>query len=79
MECKICGNTENNQSFNIQERQVCTKEWFPYFQCAGCGCIQIVSIPVNMEKYYPQNYYSFQQGEFIDRKLSFFKRCNPII
>lgn len=74
MECKICGNRENNQSFNIQERQVCIKEWFPYFQCGNCGCVQIVSIPGNMSKYYPQNYYSFQQGEFTDPKLSFFQK-----
>ena len=37
------------------------KDQFEYFECADCGCLQIKKIPSNLSRYYPQNYYSFQQ------------------
>jgi len=36
-----------------------TRDKFPYFQCSRCGCLQIKEIPSNIEKYYPNNYYSY--------------------
>jgi 2-polyprenyl-3-methyl-5-hydroxy-6-metoxy-1,4-benzoquinol methylase len=32
---------------------------FEYIECGKCGCIQISKIPDNMDRYYPDNYYSF--------------------
>ena len=32
---------------------------FEYFKCSRCGCLQIKSIPENLSRYYPENYYSF--------------------
>jgi len=32
---------------------------FSYFECQGCGCLQIAQIPPDMAKYYPKQYYSF--------------------
>jgi SAM-dependent methyltransferase len=31
------------------------------YKCPVCGCLQIAEIPQNLSKYYPQNYYSYQQ------------------
>jgi SAM-dependent methyltransferase len=36
------------------------REGFGYFQCARCQCLQIRSIPADMARYYPSNYYSME-------------------
>lgn len=35
-------------------------EYFDYLECGYCGCLQLLKIPTNMEKYYPPTYFSFQ-------------------
>jgi SAM-dependent methyltransferase len=35
-----------------------TRDEFPYFECAKCGCLQIGSVPENLASYYPREYYS---------------------
>ena len=37
------------------------REPFEYVECASCGCLQIKEIPIELNKYYPENYYSFQK------------------
>ncbi|MDZ7411309.1 MAG: class I SAM-dependent methyltransferase [candidate division KSB1 bacterium] len=34
------------------------REWFTYYECFNCGCLQIAEIPADLSKYYPANYYS---------------------
>ena len=36
------------------------REEFEYLKCGNCGCLQIAEIPINLSKYYPDNYYSLQ-------------------
>jgi SAM-dependent methyltransferase len=36
------------------------REKFSYYRCASCECLQIDGLPANMDKYYPNDYYSFQ-------------------
>lgn len=60
-QCKVCFNTQNNISYIGREMMFGTRDEFPYFKCSVCGCLQIVEIPANLEKYYPTNYYSYQQ------------------
>jgi 2-polyprenyl-3-methyl-5-hydroxy-6-metoxy-1,4-benzoquinol methylase len=59
--CKICGNSENNKEFKIKEMMFGFRDEFTYFECSKCGCLQIMQIPRNMEKYYLSNYYSFKK------------------
>ena len=59
VQCKICGNKENNLSFNISENMLGLKIFFEYIECGNCKCLQIVTIPENLSKYYPIKYYSF--------------------
>jgi 2-polyprenyl-3-methyl-5-hydroxy-6-metoxy-1,4-benzoquinol methylase len=33
---------------------------FHYFQCARCNCLQIEDFPLDVAKYYPDTYYSYQ-------------------
>lgn len=60
-QCNICSNIQNNVSFTGREMMFGEKDEFTYFKCPVCGCLQIADIPNNLEKYYPENYYSFQQ------------------
>lgn len=35
------------------------RDEFTYYECSGCGCLQIAEVPANIMKYYPPYYYSF--------------------
>ena len=59
MKCRICENYKNNKEYEVKEMMLGLREKFTYFQCSECECLQIASIPVNMSKYYPKDYYSF--------------------
>lgn len=57
-QCKICGNTANNRPLKVRALELC--EEFQYVECADCGCLQIIELPKDMEKYYDSNtYYSY--------------------
>ncbi len=59
-ECKICGNTQNNKIYQVKEMQLGLREYFDYLNCNNCGCMQLLNIPNDFSKYYPnQVYYSF--------------------
>ncbi len=36
------------------------REEFAYLECGCCRCLQIAEIPLDMGRYYPENYYSFR-------------------
>jgi len=57
--CRICKNHKDNKRYLIKEMLFGTRDVFEYFQCNVCGCLQIAEIPDNIEKYYPEKYYSF--------------------
>lgn len=60
MECKICGNAENNTSYMAKEMMLGLRDEHEYMQCSACGCLQIVRIPENLPEYYPnEDYYSY--------------------
>ena len=60
-ECRICGNEKRNTVYSVKEMEFGTKEEFAYFECAHCGCVQILEIPGNMGSYYPENYFAFKK------------------
>lgn len=60
MECKICGNTDNNTSYIAKEMMLGLRDEHEYLQCSACDCLQIVHVPENLPDYYPnENYYSY--------------------
>lgn len=61
LRCRVCGSTGQHQTYHVREMMFGTREEFPYFLCAHCGCLQITEIPHNLFKYYPDNYYSIDQ------------------
>jgi SAM-dependent methyltransferase len=59
--CKICSNTLNNKIYIAREMMFGLRDEFVYFQCSGCGCLQIAEFPSDISKYYSaENYYSFK-------------------
>lgn len=61
--CKVCGNNSGNTVHEIKEMQLGLREMFAYMECGNCGCMQLLDIPVNLGKYYPnEGYYSFNLG-----------------
>jgi 2-polyprenyl-3-methyl-5-hydroxy-6-metoxy-1,4-benzoquinol methylase len=62
--CRICGNAEANKTYIAKEMMFGLKDEFEYLECANCKCLQLMSIPADLSKYYPENYYSyFSKGE----------------
>ncbi len=60
MKCYICSNEIQNRDFFAKEMMMGFRDIFHYFECSNCGCVQIDHIPHDISKYYPANYYSFQ-------------------
>jgi SAM-dependent methyltransferase len=59
MFCVICNNDlSNSEQLLIKEMMFGTRECFEYLICNDCQCIQIKSIPDDMSKYYPDDYYT---------------------
>ena len=71
-ECKICGNISQNKSFIATERLLGIRDEFIYFECSRCCCVQIQKVPENIAKYYPNEYYSYQEPSFANK-------LNPIL
>ncbi len=73
--CKICGNKNDNQFYNVREMQFGTRDEFIYCQCSGCGCLQLVNPPADLSKYYPKEYFSFQihKEKYLKQKLNVFR------
>ena len=67
LKCKICNNSAHNLSFTARERMLGLNDEFEYFECSNCKCIQIIKIPENIDHYYPDNYYSYQNPSFASK------------
>ncbi len=67
MVCRICGNSENNTEYSAKEMMFGLRDEFDYFLCNDCNCLQIASIPEDMSRYYPEQYYSF--GAYSGKKF----------
>jgi SAM-dependent methyltransferase len=72
-ECRICNN-KLAQKFVFREMMFGLRNEFHYGQCSNCCCIQILEVPVDIEKYYPPYYVSFTQKVPALKRLPFLKR-----
>lgn len=70
--CRICGNRGDHDRYVGVEMMYGTREKFPYFICASCGCLQIEDFPENLHKYYPVDYYSHSRAP--SRRYGLLKR-----
>ena len=60
-ECKICHVTRDNDSYVAKEMMYGLRDQFDYFECAQCGCLQILNFPANISDYYPADYDAYAQ------------------
>ncbi len=60
LKCRICGNRDHNMVYKVREMMLGLRDMHNYFECADCGCLQIVEVPENIQDYYPnEDYYSY--------------------
>lgn len=59
-ECRICGNSEDNTKYEVREMMLGLRDKHTYLECVDCGCLQLATIPNNIQDYYPnEDYYSY--------------------
>lgn len=61
--CRVCFHQTSNQNFTVSEMMFGWPDYFAYFECSACGCVQIAEIPENLERYYPSDYYAYGRPE----------------
>ena len=71
--CKICGDKILDKGFEVREMMFGTGEKFQYVECDNCQTIQLVSPPVNMEYYYPDEYYAFTDISYSNLQVQWLK------
>lgn len=59
--CEICSNKNDNEILKVREMYFGTREEFDYLKCSECGCLQLVNPPDYLSKYYPKDYFTYQQ------------------
>src|SRR3974377_1257307 len=74
MTCRICGNGLGHTLYNTWEMMFGYRDFFRYFQCSGCGCLQISEFPKDMTRYYPSQYYSFMSASSPGHRDRAFRR-----
>ncbi|MDB5013824.1 MAG: class SAM-dependent methyltransferase [Daejeonella sp.] len=60
--CNVC-QSHFTRDYVIREMMFGTRDEFKYYECSNCGCLQITSVPEEIEKYYPPYYYSFNSKQ----------------
>lgn len=56
--CEICKNALDNSTHLAREMMFGMRDPFTYMECGACGCLQNISVPNDLSKYYGNNYYS---------------------
>ena len=73
--CIICGNTDSNEIFSVNELQLGLNETFQYQLCKNCGSMQLIDPPADLSRYYPnEDYYSFKMEMKVLKKPGFLQR-----
>jgi SAM-dependent methyltransferase len=57
--CRVCGVREVRARYVARETMYGWGDEFEYLECEGCGCVQIGEIPVDLERFYGNQYYSY--------------------
>lgn len=61
--CQICSNRNRNKRILVREMMFGLREEFDYLECAGCGCVQLLEPPGDLNRYYPDAYYPARRFE----------------
>jgi SAM-dependent methyltransferase len=60
--CRICYEPGPHRLYLVREMFFGSRDPFEYFECSFCGCLQIVSVPEDISRYYPQGYYAHSES-----------------
>ena len=60
MICKICSHNINSSPYRVKEMMFGIRTEHDYYECPMCESLQIAQVPADLERYYPDNYYSFK-------------------
>ncbi len=63
MDCRICGAIDDHRTYTAREMMLGFRDSHRYFECKQCGCLQIETIPADLARYYPADYYSYNDAE----------------
>jgi len=63
--CKICGNEADNRRHVAREMMFGLRDQFSYLECSKCGCLQLIDVPADLSKYYPEGYYSLHKNNWL--------------
>lgn len=61
MICKICHKEITTSAFAVKEMMFGFETIHDYYECSDCESLQIDKVPDDLSRYYPDNYYSFNQ------------------
>ena len=56
--CRVCGAALDSTFYTVKEMYFGTRDEFQYQRCPACACLQIRTIPDDIGRYYPAQYYS---------------------
>jgi len=59
--CKICNNSQGNTLHVAREMMFGLRNRFEYLECGACGCLQITDVPADLARYYPADYWQFEE------------------
>jgi len=78
--CRICHNASGNNVIIAREMMLALGDEFEYLECGNCGCFQLLTIPHDFSRYYPEHYYSYKLTvDYKNNALkSFFKHKRAI-
>lgn len=57
--CRICDTPNNAETYLAREKMFGFGDPFTYFVCSHCGCLQIEKPDIDVNRFYPEKYYSF--------------------
>lgn len=67
--CRVCANYQGNLYHSTLEMMLGFRDVYNYVECGSCGCLQIEKYPDSIQKYYPDNYYSYRRPQFRGRNF----------
>lgn len=76
MKCKICENENDNTILSVNAMRLDNKRKYKYLKCNRCGCLQIMELPDDLEKYYNEGYYSYNNNQYNPIKRGLIKKRN---
>jgi SAM-dependent methyltransferase len=55
--CPICADRQPPERYELREMLFGTRELFDYLRCRDCGALRIATVPSDLARYYPPEYY----------------------